>query len=433
MKFFKAKETDEKTKKKVPMKKVGAAGLAGVLGLVCAFGPNQIGAYFSDTKDMTNNFTTGSVHMDITENVKSDDGSNKIISGWDPSRDGVDDDDPLRDGKPDIYEMIPEMEVPKAPKITNTGKNACYAFMSVTVPYEDLVIAEENGTRQNHKDVELFSYDINPGWVEIKLAEDNGGIDGHSLGYKFVASTSDVKAAQPDKNNTRSKEGKWYYKDGSVTEMGEDTSVGSKIIEGKKYVKHLYAWVGTKTRPNIILAGYTADANTNEQVWRTNPNKIVDYHEDSNAIGKGKMHLASLHAKGSIDEENGNTKETYKSKGETTKTLFDYVRFCNAVEEQNGVIKVNAGTDKEYPLEESAQNIVVRGYVIQTTNINDTDNDIDGENHLDQAHDKDYKGADNGTITTAVWSVLDNQTWKEQVAGNPANGVSADKTKKEDK
>ena len=57
---------------------------------------------------------------------------------------------------------------------------------------------------------------------------------------------------------------------------------------------------------------------------------------------------------------------TVLAKNETTPALFDYVQFANVVDNQG--------------LEETVQNVNVKAYAVQTTNINDGKNVVDGNN-----------------------------------------------------
>lgn len=245
------------TKVKMSKKKVFAALSAGVLLL----GTAGISAYFTDNESATNKFTVGKISLDLIEDHDPEDPDNPD-KGWDPERDKDE------DGTPDVDEVIPEQEVPKSPFILNDGLNREYVFMSVTVPYKNIVTANEDGTRNEAADTELFSYDINAGWTELT---------------------------------------EFKVKD-----------------EDDQYITHLYA--------------YTGD--------------VVDTME--------------------VLEKDANTP-----------ALFNYVRFCNAVEGQE--------------LESTARNIVVKAYGIQSTNINDSDQDIDGDN------------TDGLVNPSDVWKVIANQ------------------------
>ena len=78
--------------------------------------------------------------------------------------------------------------------------------------------------------------------------------------------------------------------------------------------------------------------------------------------------------------------------GDTTGTLFDWIKFANVVEDQN--------------LETKTLNVVVNAYGIQTTNINDVKDALDGNN------------ADGKVAPQDVWDVLETQ--------NPSLEVTVD-------
>lgn len=78
--------------------------------------------------------------------------------------------------------------------------------------------------------------------------------------------------------------------------------------------------------------------------------------------------------------------------GDTTGTLFDWIKFANVVEDQN--------------LETKTLNVVVNAYGIQTTNINDGKEALDGNN------------ADGKVAPQDVWDVLETQ--------NPSLEVTVD-------
>lgn len=99
-----------------------ASCLAGVMAI------GGIMAYFTDADTATNVFTVGKVSLDLIE------------PNWDPENDDLD-----GDGLLDAYTITPEFEVQKDPQITNDGVNDEYVFMTVTVPYYNVVTATEAG------------------------------------------------------------------------------------------------------------------------------------------------------------------------------------------------------------------------------------------------------------------------------------------------
>lgn len=223
-------------------KKAKAAVL--VLALIGSLTIAGISAYFTDGDTATNTFTVGKISLDLQE------------PGWVEPED-----------------ITPAQDIVKDPQILNNGVNEEYVFLEVIMPYAaNLVTANDDGTRNAAADTELFSYNVNPGWVEIQ-----GVVNG-------------------------------------ITYPTKDTA--------DQTVTHLYAY-GDSTS------------------------------------------MAALEA------------------GDVTPALFNYVRFCNAVEDQK--------------LEETAPDIVINAYGIQTLNINDGA-DINGSNTDGKVNPMD------------VWSVLHNQS-----------------------
>lgn len=118
--------------------------------LACLAGVGGIMAYFTDNDVADNNFTIGKIDIDLEEPT------------WDrlPDTDG--------DEVPDEHEdILPNETIAKDPQVKNTGVNAAFIFMEVKVPYANVVTANADGTKNAAADTELFSYTVNPGWVEV--------------------------------------------------------------------------------------------------------------------------------------------------------------------------------------------------------------------------------------------------------------------------
>jgi predicted ribosomally synthesized peptide with SipW-like signal peptide len=246
-------------------KKAGALALVGLCGVGATM------AYFTDADTATNHFTVGKVDIDLTEDH------------WDPSKDND------HDNTPDVQEVTPKQEYAKDPTITNTGKNKAYVFAKVKVPYRDnLVTANDNGTKNNAQSIELFNYDVNKDWIEITNPDTADGKQNDTI-HRVSGDAISNKARYDDKTHT---------------------------------VTHLYAYATDKAM-------------------------------------------------------------TVLDKNAKTAPVFEFIRFVNAVEDQN--------------LETTALDVVVNGYAIQTTNINDGKTALDGNN------------TDGKTSPAEVWSALTNQ------------------------
>lgn len=110
------------------------------LTLVLAMGVAGISAYFTDAETVTNTFVVGDVSLDLEE------------PSWDP-----DPEDPV----------VPNEEVEKDPQIKNDGTNDMYVFLKVEMPYAEVITANTDGTKNAAAWMELFTYEINDGWVAM--------------------------------------------------------------------------------------------------------------------------------------------------------------------------------------------------------------------------------------------------------------------------
>ncbi len=138
------------------------------LCLLTAVGGSKIGAYFTDYETKTNILTVGKVSINLYE----------------PNWDGEDENGPDVDKTPenpdlgvnkgkDIY---PLKEIPKDPTIKNIGINSSWIYIEVKLPKAEIMTANMDGTRNERKMTELFSYDIDDNWEEItpdEIKEEN--------------------------------------------------------------------------------------------------------------------------------------------------------------------------------------------------------------------------------------------------------------------
>lgn len=112
MKFFKNKMQTGAT--------LGALALVGCL----AAGPMY--AYLTDNEQTTNTFTVGKVQIDLEE----------------PSYPG--------NGSDEVTNIVPNQVIEKDPQVKNTGKNSAVVFASVSIPYKNLVTANDAGAKENN-------------------------------------------------------------------------------------------------------------------------------------------------------------------------------------------------------------------------------------------------------------------------------------------
>ncbi len=110
-----------------------------IMALVGCLTIGGISAYFTDADTATNKFTVGKISLDLVE----------------PDWNGPEED------------VTPLQEIKKNPQIKNDGNNEEYVFLTVTVPYANVVTAQLDGTINEATDTELFSYKTNTGWVHM--------------------------------------------------------------------------------------------------------------------------------------------------------------------------------------------------------------------------------------------------------------------------
>lgn len=153
---------------KINLKNKKAAIAAMSLCAVMAVGGAM--AYFTDADTAKNKIEIGNVHIDLDE----------------PSWDSTPDTD--SDGIPDTAdEIVPGQTIPKDPRITNTGKNDAYVYLTVSVPKANVVTANTDGTLANNGNAvstQLYSYAVNSGWKLLK--SDTSATDKNTYVYGYT-------------------------------------------------------------------------------------------------------------------------------------------------------------------------------------------------------------------------------------------------------
>lgn len=315
-------------------KKAKSAVTAGALVGVMLIG--GIMAYFTDADTATNTFTVGQVSLDLQE------------PNWKPD---------------DATDMTPEQEVSKNPQIKNDGVNDEYVYMTVTVPYHEIVTADESGNVKVAAKQPLYVFGGSgrtvtaagevPTLQEIQEAVNDGWtmIVG-SYNLPDTANTADFTSTTAVNQIVKT--------NGTVTESTTDTDAEKEELGNDKNTKTATYPVIDETNHQITyLFAYTGDTS-----------KAIDNGGASDAISMKVL-------------------EGSKSGGsETTTPLFDYIKLVNLVEDQKNTTA----------LEESTQHVIVNAYGIQTTNVKDDKNLVDGNN------------ADGVTSPLNVWAVLAQQS-----------------------
>lgn len=111
------------------MNKKRAIATITACGLVAAMALGGSLAYLTDNESHTNTVqVSGNVRVDLVE----------------PNWDETDND---HNGIPDeSQETVPNQEIPKNPKVVNTGDNPAFVFLRLTVPVKDVTRVLDNGT-----------------------------------------------------------------------------------------------------------------------------------------------------------------------------------------------------------------------------------------------------------------------------------------------
>lgn len=132
-------------------------------------------AYFTDVDTKTNSFKMGNVSIKVVEEKWEGTETNPVV------------------------DIVPNQIVNKDPKIENTGSTEVYAFIKVEVPYANVVVGDDAAA-----DTELFTYDLNDGWVEVgpSTKDDQAKTVTHVYAYVDSTNTSELKALEPTEKTT---------------------------------------------------------------------------------------------------------------------------------------------------------------------------------------------------------------------------------------
>lgn len=365
---------------------VMASCLAGVMAI------GGIMAYFTDADTATNVFTVGKVSLDLIE------------PNWDPENDDLD-----GDGLLDAYTITPEFEVQKDPQITNDGVNDEYVFMTVTVPYYNVVTATEVG---------LVEEDVNGvqvGYEQPLFQFGGNNVSNGATAEKPVSTAGTVLYSTLD---TATADQSGHTNPQTLLNGNQSSEViAAAVNNGWTYMAGTFDLSDTANTKDFVSDTTTSAENGAGIVDRVISHTVTDTENGNAATAAGKGVGVSAQTKNGvkypvIDTTNhqitylfaytgrasdatyidvagkgGITLKALKA-GETTPTLFDYVKLINITEDQKDI------TD----LEKTAQSIVINAYGIQTANVIDSKGVEDG-NNIDGSKDP-----------VTVWNVLAKQS-----------------------
>lgn len=101
-----------------------------------------ISAYLMDTDTVTNTFTVGNVDIELTQTSFKAPAEGETV--------------------------MPNQEFNMDPAVKNTGDNPVYAFIEVTVPYENIRTVSDSGTVSSEAaDTALFKYGASNSWIKV--------------------------------------------------------------------------------------------------------------------------------------------------------------------------------------------------------------------------------------------------------------------------
>ena len=211
------------------------------LALVCVLGVSGILAYFTDGDTVTNEFTVGSISLDLTE-TKWVDGSGDDIT-------------PLK-------------TVLKNPAIYNDGINEEYVFLEISVPYDTFRIAKADGTLESQTAVSQDLFVLNglqsnldsKVWTQVGQSEITTDANGNKFQkyvYAYTNKKSVMSAVAP---GTATAE--------LFTSITMKNVVEDQILDGRKADIVINDY-GIQTNNLGGVIGDTTNKSTNvpEEVW----------------------------------------------------------------------------------------------------------------------------------------------------------------------
>ena len=143
-------------------------------------------AYLTDNESATNTFTVGKVDVALIE----------------PNYPGNND--------PSVNAIVPNQEIQKDPKVTNTGVNDAIVFMSVEVPVKNVTVVRADGTKGTKEKTELFWFKdaadtqgtfanhFSDQWLELTAKGEKDMAAGDTNTYVFAYKNAVAKDATTD-------------------------------------------------------------------------------------------------------------------------------------------------------------------------------------------------------------------------------------------
>lgn len=148
-------------------KKIFFAALSSILILAIALSGTAM--YLSDNDSATNTMTVGDVKIELLE------------PNWEEANN-----------------VVPNQELPKDPQIHNRGINDAIVYMTVEVPVENITLANDNGTKGEKGNTELFWFkdsadgasthanNFDSNWVHLDTKDTGADLSGDTHTYVFA-------------------------------------------------------------------------------------------------------------------------------------------------------------------------------------------------------------------------------------------------------
>lgn len=110
--------------------------------------------------------------------------SQKTVNRFDMTSGEVKIEEPGYDGEtPEDRIMKPGMSAVKDPSVRNTGEVPLYVFLKVAVPVRNVRIVTNRVNISEKSPKELFSYDVNGGWIQVEEKSSEGSYASRVYAY----------------------------------------------------------------------------------------------------------------------------------------------------------------------------------------------------------------------------------------------------------
>ena len=324
----------KKTLKKVgrnPMKKNNKRTKKGAIIALCMAGAIAISgafAFLSDSESAINRFTFADEKGEQTVDVRIDEPNWHEENG---------------------QKILPLDTVAKDPKVVNEGENDVYAFVTVLVPTaKSIKLNRDDGTLYTAENVELFSYEVNDGWVEVdKTSKDTEG--------QFVTTKGEVVTS----NAALGLDGR------NIVIVGDKAITNKKVNSNEAkdniyFTAHTYAYTGETSTTTMARISRETSSVFNE---------VTIINIDDGA----REHKTLEEVKAGLVAEDGTTIEIVDDTIVATKDgnqKVIYRTVGDAVIDVNGNIQYNSISQF---VKDNNINIYVDTYAIQADNLNTAD------------------------------------------------------------